>query len=96
MIEDEFDAMMEEDLIDEKKRFCIWCSNEVKKRGFCSEKCHNDYYDATGDVKEEEIITNIIGHAQNIIDWIDNAEWHPAKAHAKDIIVWANKLKGKE
>lgn len=43
-------------------------------------------------MEKQEIIKQIIGHAKNIIDWVDNTEWHPSRAHAKDIIAWAEKL----
>jgi len=47
--------------------------------------------------EEQEIIDNnlknIVGHAKNIIDWIQGTEWHPSKNHAKDIIKWCDNLK---
>ncbi len=44
---------------------------------------------------EEEIkecIKNIKGHARNIIEFGLYKEFHPSRAHAKDIIKWIEKL----
>lgn len=41
-----------------KKFICIWCNEKLSYRGFCSEKCHNAYYDSLGENDEESNFTN--------------------------------------
>ncbi len=41
-------------IFDESLHQCINCEVELKFKGFCSIKCHDEYYDSLKDSLEEE------------------------------------------